>query len=101
MNKKIQLSQIEKSCQEICTILKALSHPRRLLIMGHLLGGEKSVGELVELCETSQSQISQFLIRMKAEGLVDCRREGRLQIYFVSDPRLRKLMETIQNQYCP
>lgn len=100
MLSKLSVKKIKKSCEEVSRILKALSHPQRLLILGHLLTGEKTVGNLEEVCDLSQSQLSQFLSRMKLEGLIDCRKEGRYQYYFVADERLLHLMATIQKEYC-
>ncbi|MGE5086408.1 MAG: ArsR/SmtB family transcription factor [Bacillota bacterium] len=96
----VSISKIKDSCEEVCLILKALSHPQRLLILGHLLNGPKTVSELVDLCEVSQSQMSQFLTRMKTEGLIDSEREGKFQYYSVADQRLVRLMKTIQAEYC-
>lgn len=89
-----------RSCEEVCLILKALSHPQRLMIMSHLVTGEKTVSELMDLCEISQSQISQFLTRMKAEGLLTCRRDGKFQFYSAADDRVLQLMQAIQGIYC-
>lgn len=100
MSANISIKKITKSCEEVSQILKALSHPQRLIILGHLLNGEKTVSELVDASEVSQSQISQFLIRMKYEGLITCRREGRYQYYAVADVRLIQLMKAIQAAYC-
>lgn len=84
----------------MCLILKSLSHPQRLLILGHLLEGPKTVGELVGLCGASQSQMSQFLIRMKFEGLISSEKDGKYQVYSLADKRLVGLMKTIQAEYC-
>jgi DNA-binding transcriptional ArsR family regulator len=100
MSKQVSVKKIKSACVQISKILKALSHPQRLLLLNHLLSGEKSVNQLVELCEMGQSQVSQFLIRMKMEGLIEGRREGRFQYYSVTDKRLHHLMQTIQKQYC-
>lgn len=97
---EVSVAKIKKSCDNVCLILKALSHPQRLLILGHLLGGGKTVSELVELCEISQSQMSQFLIRMKMEGLIQAERQGKFQYYSIADERLVKLMKTLQEEYC-
>lgn len=97
---ELSIKKIKKSCEEVAQILKALSHPQRLLVLGHLLNGEKTVSDLEALCDVSQSQLSQFLGRMKLEGLIDSRREGRFQYYFVADERLTHLMTTIQSEYC-
>lgn len=100
MQHGVSVHKIEQSCQEVCLILKALSHPQRLMILGHLLAGAKTVGELVELCGASQSQMSQFLTRMKLEGLIRSEKDGKYQVYSLSDKRLGKLMKTIQTEYC-
>lgn len=96
----VSAEKIKKSCVEVSQMLKALAHPQRLMILGNLLQGPKTVGELVESCEASQSQISQFLTRMKLEGLVKAERDGRFVTYSVADSRLAKLMRVIQNEYC-
>lgn len=100
MQTQVSVAKIKRSCEEVCQILKALSHPQRLLIMGHLLQGPKTVGELVDLCEISQSQMSQFLTRMKIEGLVTSEKDGKFSVYSVGDKRLVKLMQAIQAEYC-
>lgn len=94
------MKKMKKSCEEVCVILKALSHPHRLLIMGYLLEGPKTVGDLVELCDTSQPQMSQFLIRMKHEGLLTAEKDGKYQVYSLTDARLIQLMKTLQSEYC-
>lgn len=96
----LSVVKIKKSCVEVSQILKALAHPQRLMILGNLLQGPKTVSELVDLCEASQSQISQFLMRMKLEGLVRAERSGRFVRYSVADKRLVHLMRIIQTEYC-
>lgn len=95
----VSINKIKKSCSEVCLILKALSHPQRLLILGHLLNGPKTVSELVGCTELSQSQMSQFLTRMKMEGLIDSERQGKYQVYTITDKRLMRLMQTLQDEY--
>lgn len=100
MQTNVSIRKIKRSCDEVCLILKALSHPQRLLILGHLLGGPKTVGELVKLCDISQSQMSQFLIRLKFEGLLKSQKDGKFQVYSLADERLVHLMQTIHDEYC-
>jgi len=97
---EVSVAKLQKSCVEVSQILKALAHPQRLMILGNLIQGPKTVTELVEACEGSQSQISHFLMRMKLEGLVTAEREGRFVHYSVSDKRLVYLIRAIQAQYC-
>ncbi len=100
MKKKILSRTLEQHCEQVASLLKALSHPGRLLLMGHLVEGEKTVTELQELCGLSQSQLSQFLGRMKLEGLIRCERRGRFQFYTAADSRVIDLIRSIQKIYC-
>ena len=69
-------------------ILKALAHPKRLMIMDSLHSGEKSVGELVELLELPQATVSQHLAGLRDEQVVTTRREGNSIFYSLADPRI-------------
>lgn len=92
--------KMEKSCEDVSSLLKSMAHPRRLMILGHLSSGNKSVSELVRLCEISQSQMSHFLMRLTYEGLVKCERLGRFRVYSLADKRLKKLLDLVQKEYC-
>lgn len=98
--KQLSISKIESRCDFVAGLLRALSHPQRLLILGHLCNGPKTVSELQALCEVSQSQLSQFLSRMRLEGLVSCKRNGRFQSYSVSDAQVVRLIRAIHAIYC-
>ena len=88
------------NCNEVSDLLKALSHPVRLMILGHLAQGGKSVNELVEQCQVSQSQVSQYLGRMKAEGLIVDKKDGQFRFYRIKDQRLVELLIKVQSLYC-
>ncbi len=100
MSRPISVKKMERSCEEVSKILKSLAHPQRLLVLGHLANGTKTVTELVELCGVSQSQMSQFQIRLNYEGLVDCEKEGRFRRYGIADRRLQNLLAVIQSEFC-
>lgn len=76
--------------------LKALAHEGRLLILCHLVGGEKAVGELEALLGARQAAVSQQLARLRHEGLVIGRREGKTIYYSIGDPKIRLLIETME-----
>lgn len=75
--------------------LKALAHEGRLAILCHLIDGEKAVGELEQLLGARQAAVSQQLARLRHEGLVRGRREGKTIYYSIEDPRVRLLIETL------
>lgn len=90
---------ILRRCDSVSDTLKSLSHPVRLKILCQLIQGEKSVNELVEFCGISQSAMSQFLKRMKEEGILSSRRDWNRVYYSVADRRLLKLLEAIKRIY--
>lgn len=85
---------------EVANILKTLGHPKRLLILCLLKDGPKSVGELEELSETGQSQISSFLKRMTYEDLVESTRDGNFIFYSIKDKRVLELIKQLDKIYC-
>jgi ArsR family transcriptional regulator, virulence genes transcriptional regulator len=91
---------IARKCVEVALVLRSLSHPVRLKILSRLVERERSVNELTDACGTSQSAMSQFLKRMKNEGLVDSRRESHFIYYRIADPKLHELMRAMSDIYC-
>jgi ArsR family transcriptional regulator len=100
-HKDISFNQMIENCEEAAALLKALSHPQRLQLLCHLSQKELTVGELEKLCGASQSAVSQFLARMKAEGLVTSERNGQFVSYRISDPRVLKLIQAMHKIFCP
>lgn len=94
------LKAIIDECESVSQILKSLSHPVRLKILCQVIEKEKSVGDLTRLCEISQSSMSQFLGRMKEEGMLESHREGHHIYYRISDPKLLKLLRALKEIYC-
>lgn len=75
--------------------LKALSHEGRLMILCHLAGGEKSVTELEDLLGQRQAAVSQQLARLRLEGLVSTRRDGKAIHYALRDGRVLALLRLL------
>ena len=80
--------------------LKAISHEGRLMILCHLASGEKSVTELEDLLSARQAAVSQQLSRLRLEGLVTPRREGKAIYYSLTDDRPKKIMEVVYDMFC-
>ncbi len=84
-------------------LLKLLSHPVRLSILCNLLHkGEMSVSEIVEAEDgaAGQSQISQFLGKMRSEGLVKTRKEAQTVFYKIASPEAKKVVQALYDIYC-
>lgn len=80
--------------------LKVMGQENRLTILCHLVGGEKSVTDLERLLSARQAAISQQLARLRMEGLVNFRREGKAIYYRLSDGRAARIIEVLHDQFC-
>ena len=88
------------NAQRASNFLKAISHEGRLMILCHLASGEKSVTELEDLLSARQAAVSQQLSRLRLEGLVTPRREGKAIYYSLTDDRPKKIMEVVYDMFC-
>lgn len=86
-----------KHCKKVAEILKNLSHPQRLMILCYLSMKPRNVNQLVELTNCSQSAVSQFLNRMKHQGLIEAEREGHFVYYKIIDDKIQSLMESLHS----
>ncbi len=103
LTKDMSDAEIEQMMVRACeasNFLKAISHEGRLMILCHLATGEKSVTELEELLSARQAAVSQQLSRLRLEGLVAPRREGKTIYYSLADPRAIKVLETVYDLFC-
>ncbi len=94
-NRVKDAEKVSKNCVIAAGMFKTLSNPLRLAILCTLFEGEKSVTEIEQACDGSQSQISQFLKRMEYEKMVEGQREGKCIYYKKKDKRLYKLFKTL------
>ncbi len=84
---------------EAVDILKALGHPGRLSIMCELVDGEKSVNTLENLLGIRQASVSQQLARLRQEGMVKHRREGKSIYYSVANAQVREIIQTVRQRF--
>ena len=66
-------------------LLWALASEHRLQILGLLEQGERSVSDLAQHIDLSQSALSQHLARLRKARIVSTRREGVTIFYRVAD----------------
>ncbi|MFT4694842.1 MAG: DNA-binding transcriptional ArsR family regulator [Francisella sp.] len=96
----MDLMQMKGNAKQASSLLKAISHESRLLILCLLLRKEMSVGELAEFSDLSQSAFSQHLSVLRKEGLVQTRKESQTVYYSIKDPAVKKILEVLYNIYC-
>lgn len=95
-----KLDQMMDKATLATNYLKAISHEGRLMILCHLATGEKSVTELEELLSARQAAVSQQLGRLRLEGLVTPRRDGKTIYYSLADDRSRQIISLVYELFC-
>ncbi len=95
-----EITAMMKNACDASNFLKAISHEGRLMILCHLSTGEKSVTELEELLSARQAAVSQQLSRLRSEGLVAPRREGKTIFYRLTDKRAIRILEVVYDLFC-
>ncbi len=95
-----QLGKLEKKAGQAAKTLKSLSNKWRLMILCQLLGGEKSVGELLAAFDLSQSALSQHLAVLRKQGLVTTRRESQSIYYSIKGRETPVILGALYSVYC-
>lgn len=93
-------AEMNARAQDAASFLKALAHEGRLMILCHLSSGEKSVTELENLLHSRQAAVSQQLARLRLDGLVSCRREGKTMYYTLKDPKAARIIGVVYEMFC-
>lgn len=96
----IDPDQMVASAGRAAALLKSLAHPQRLMLLCHLGAGERSVTELEALIGARQAAVSQHLARLRDEGLVRRRRDGKTVFYALADQDVRRVIATLYEVYC-
>lgn len=73
--------------------IHGFSHKTRIQILEYIIDNEKTVSEIMEHVEGSQSSISQHLACLKGCGLITGRQEGKYVYYSLRNKQIRSLLE--------
>ncbi len=76
--------------EKMSEFFKTLGNATRLRIVKELAKGEKCVGAVEDCVHASQANISQNLIILKGQGIVDCRKEKNMRCYYLKRPEFIK-----------
>lgn len=80
-------------------LLRSLANENRLVILCLLAAGEVSVGQLEAMTGARQPTVSQQLARLRADGLVESRREGKVIYYTLANANVRRILELLNGIY--
>jgi len=96
----VNIDMLKTSASDATRYLKALANQNRLLILCHLVDGEKSVGELERAIGLRQPTLSQQLARLRSGNLVRTRRDAKSIYYSIADADIRAVLQVLYGKFC-
>lgn len=79
------------------TVIKAMAHPSRLLMIDELSRGERCVCELRELVGHDMSTVSKHLSVLKKAGIVTSEKQGKQIYYRLKVPCILNFFQCIES----
>jgi DNA-binding transcriptional ArsR family regulator len=95
-----ELELLMQKARKASDFLKALSHEHRLLLLCLLSEKERSVSELETILALRQPTVSQQLARLRFDGMVTTRREGKTMYYSIANENVRDIISVIYGIFC-
>ncbi|ADP69861.1 regulatory protein ArsR [Rhodomicrobium vannielii ATCC 17100] len=95
-----KLDDMMRNARLATDFLKALSHETRLLLLCLLSEGERSVTDLENTLSLRQPTISQQLARLRLDGLVSTRRDGKTVYYRIADEDIKRVIALLYEIFC-
>ncbi len=96
----LELQGMIASAEEATDFLKTLAHSNRLILLCLLAERERPVSELAQILGLRQPAVSQQLARLRADGLVTTRRDGKAIHYKVADERTLRFIRLLYETFC-
>ena len=84
-----------EALQEVAAYFQMLSEPTRLQLLNHLRDGERSVGELAELCGYTAANVSRHLTMLTRQGMVARESRGTSVFYRIADDQIYALCDLV------
>jgi len=95
-----EVKALTQQARKASQLLRSLSHESRLLILCLLSEREMSVSEIEDLIQLPQATVSQQLARLRQDGLVETRKEGRSVYYRIADKDITRIVESLYDMFC-
>jgi len=95
------VNDMKRASAKAASLMRALAHDGRLLVLCALCDREHSVGALAEITGLSASALSQHLAKLRAEGFVATRRNAQTVYYRLQDPTVRSVIDILYKNFCP
>jgi ArsR family transcriptional regulator, virulence genes transcriptional regulator len=90
--------------ENICaasSFLKGMASPHRLSILCALATEKEcNVTTLIEITGLSQTSMSQHLLKLRSEGIIDYTRDHRELLYRITNPLAHDIMKVLYKAFC-
>jgi len=96
----LTITQMQKNAALAEALLKQLANANRLMVLCHLISGERTAGELAEAVGLSQSALSQHLAKLREAGLVESDKRGLSVYYRICSMEAQALLSVLHLIYC-
>ncbi|MGF1622297.1 MAG: metalloregulator ArsR/SmtB family transcription factor [Rhodomicrobiaceae bacterium] len=96
----MNMEDLKERARRASDFLKALAHESRLLILCLVAERERSVTELEQMLSLRQPAVSQQLARLRMDGLVTTRRDGKTIYYSLANDDVRRIMGVMYEIFC-
>ncbi|MBL0598207.1 helix-turn-helix transcriptional regulator [Aeromonas jandaei] len=95
-----QFDEMNRHATAAASLLKALAHPERLMVLCQLVEGEKGVGELLAHSQLGQSAFSQQLSVLRHSGLIRSRKVSQQIYYSLVSEAAADVLTALQTHFC-
>ncbi|MBY0406484.1 MAG: metalloregulator ArsR/SmtB family transcription factor [Rickettsiales bacterium] len=94
------LKQMRHNAPKAEALLKQLANANRLMVLCHLVSGEKTAGQMADSIGLSHSALSQHLSRLREAGLVESDKRGLCVYYRICSMEAQALLSVLHLIYC-
>lgn len=84
-----------RTSNDMINLLTDIAEPSRRSMLIELLGGPKSVGQLVEATGLKQPNVSNHLAKLRSAGIVRAQKLGRQVFYAIAEPEVAETLGTL------
>jgi len=96
----ITFEMMQRNATKAEALLKEMANTHRLMLLCHLVSGEKAAGELSQAIDISQSALSQHLSRLRNAGLIESEKRGRKVMYRICNVEAKALLSVLYVMFC-
>lgn len=90
------MNEFIKNSHKVSEIMKNFANKNKLTILCFLWDEEKNVSDIIKCSCISQSQVSQYLWRMKLEWLVESKKLWKEVYYKISNPKILEIIKCLK-----